>query len=121
MIDITFVDTNNTAFAYCKPGRCKILIIPREIETRPSLHWIKRLENSAGSLVLNEIQMDDDGRKIIIKMQTTETAREETLMIRVTASQGNHLTCHFQYYRKIKTRVRPWVPEVIFVWLARSA
>lgn len=39
--------------------------------------------------MLNEIQMDDDGRKIIIKMGTTETAREETLMIRVTASQGN--------------------------------
>ena len=95
LIEISFLDNNNTYVARYKPGHCCDLISFENITTFPWLCWTRRLNHTGEKLKLTRIQESDNLReiqvKIILSSLKSDIEQDQvdiSLRIIVDASQG---------------------------------
>ena len=95
LIEISFLDINNTYIARYKPGHCCDLISFENITTFPWLSWTTRLNPTGEKLKLTRIQQSDNLRdiqvRIILSSPKSDIEQNQvdiSLRIIVDASQG---------------------------------
>lgn len=95
LIEVWFLDINNTYIARYKPGHCCDLTNFESIRSFPWLSWTSRLNNTGGKLELTRIQATDNLRdfqvRVILcplKSQIRRDRLDISLRILVDSSQG---------------------------------
>lgn len=68
VIEITFLDRNDTKFAVCNPERCLNLVNVSKTGSGPWLSWTSRLDDSGGKLELKRIEKSDNQRDIQVRI-----------------------------------------------------
>ena len=68
VIEITFLDRNDTKFAVCNPERCLKLVNVSKTGSGPWLSWTSRLDDSGGKLELKRIEKSDNQRDIQVRI-----------------------------------------------------
>lgn len=68
LVEISFLDINNTYIARYKPGHCCDLISFENITTFPWLCWTRRLNPTGENLKLTRIQQSDNLRDIQVRI-----------------------------------------------------
>ncbi|XP_074614317.1 uncharacterized protein LOC141874063 [Acropora palmata] len=99
VIEITFLDRNDTKFAVCNPERCLKLVNVSKTGSGPWLSWTSRLDDSGGKLELKRIEKSDNQRdiqvRIILSSLKSDIGSEKIdlpLRILVDSFQGSELS-----------------------------
>ncbi|XP_044182818.1 uncharacterized protein LOC122947178 [Acropora millepora] len=96
VIEVTFLDRNNTKIAVCSCGQCLNLVNVNKTRSYPWLSWTSRLDDSGGKLKLTRIEKSDNQRdiqvRIILSSLKSDIGREKVdlpLRILVYSFQGS--------------------------------